>query len=99
MTVQRLRDAAQLMRNRANAAVPSPWEAVEGANGSWWVERPNTADIAIDLHRENAVHIAGMHPDVARAVADLLDAELDHPFGPSEQAITLAEVYLGDDPR
>ena len=74
MSAETLRRAAALMRERAEAAVLSPWEAVEGASGHWWVEHPNTADIALDLHGENARHIASWHPAVALAVADWLEA-------------------------
>lgn len=109
MSSDLLRRAAALMRERAEAAVLSPWQAVEGASSSWWVECPNTADIALDLHGENARHIASWHPAVALAVADWLDsmasrAESRIALGGDEAAVwsherhalAVATAYLGE---
>lgn len=78
MSTEILREAAALMRERAKAAEPGPWESVQGSSGGWWVERPSTATIA-DIDNDysgnpgaDAEHIASWHPAVALAVADWL---------------------------
>jgi hypothetical protein len=81
MSADLLREAAQAIREAAEAASPGPWTAVEGASGDWWVERPHLGDVAIDLHRENARHIALMDPTVALAVADLFATAATHQVG------------------
>jgi hypothetical protein len=53
----------------ARAATSGPWSAVEGSSGAWWVELPNLGDVALDLHGENARHIARHDP--ARVLADV----------------------------
>lgn len=104
MSAETLRRAAGLMRERAEAAALGPWEAVEGASGAWWVERPNTADIAIDLHGEYARHIASWHPAVALAVATWLNSHADiHALRTCDErlvvpcpALAAARAYLGE---
>ena len=101
MSADRLREAARVLRERAEAATPGPWRSVQGASGDlWWVELPNTADVALDLHGENATYIATMHPGVGLALADWLDdiAALDGPSPhiPSERgAFRIADIILG----
>lgn len=51
----------------ARAATAGPWDAVEGLSGAWWVELRNLGDVALDLHGENARHIAAHDP--ARVLA------------------------------
>lgn len=82
MSVETLRRAAALMRERARFAVPAipggetndplPWEAsphgVHGMAGDW---------ICDSSGGERAEHIASWHPAVALDVANLLDTEAD----------------------
>jgi hypothetical protein len=105
MSAAILREAAALMRSRAEAATPGPWEAAQGASGGVWVEAPNTATIAdIDIdysgHPEaDGNHIASWHPAVALAVADWLNAcaLVKEVRAGSAQALALrvARAYLG----
>ena len=85
------------MRERAQAAVPGPWDdahrLVKGDGGRTWVAETSAP--------ESAPHVAGWHPCVALAVADLLDAEADWATGRpgyvSESAcVRIARTYLGD---
>jgi hypothetical protein len=70
-----LRQAARLMRERAEAATDSPWVVKRArpdmpayvAHEGWWV-------IASRTEQWDAEHIASWHPAVALAVADWLDA-------------------------
>lgn len=111
MTAETLRRAAALMRERAEAATGSPWRAVEGASFGWWVERPHLGDVALDLHGENARHIASWHPTVALAVAEWLEDEAERIPPHATHALTgggmeipieaapaviLARLYLGE---
>ena len=41
-------------------------------------------------------HIAAWRPEVALAVADWLDSELNHPFGPPEHAIAFCKAWRGE---
>jgi hypothetical protein len=99
-----LRRAASLMRQRAEAATPSPWEQT-GDLGSEWddiVDAPGTNGIVADADTsdENAAHIASWHPDAALAVADWLGKYVDcypHVFG-YQDALKVANAYLGDQP-
>ena len=109
MSADLLREAAAKMRERAEAATPGPWRVgAEGSEGSR--VNPATGDKREDSHwiasvngrvqpedGYNAAHIASWHPAVALAVADWLDAEDTHQFGPTEHAITVARAYLGRD--
>jgi len=93
--VTELRDAARLMRERAQAATSGPWETPPECPGeiTYGYRREGSSHIAtwiatIDVSDEdiseaelgaNAEHIASMHPGVALAVADWLDRFAD-PF-------------------
>ncbi|MEV1013714.1 hypothetical protein AB0I89_23475 [Micromonospora sp. NPDC049801] len=100
--VELLREAARLMRERANAATPSPWTATSNRSieapagcrgrvvasvGAYECGWPSTAD---------AQHIASWDPMSALAVADLLDtfAEYDWSDERHRAALTLARRYL-----
>jgi hypothetical protein len=87
MTAELLREAAALMRERAEAATPGPWHpATTGVEcGDHWsvieypamnpVARVPSDDGSNDDQREpDARHIASWHPAVALAVADVLDS-------------------------
>lgn len=111
MSAETLRKAAALMRERAEAATPGPWEHdpvvaylyVEQQAGAY-------ADVAVDTdgRREDSVHIASWHPAVALAVADWLDSlgTLAETLGVQEMsmasqgnyahALTVATAYLGE---
>ena len=84
-----LRRAAKLMRERAEAATPGPWECAGGGDITHglqvveggirradWVASVDTGDgdlAAAGTDESNALHIASWHPLVAPAVADWLD--------------------------
>jgi hypothetical protein len=86
MSAEILREAAALMRERAEAATEGPWRVgAEGSEGSRvnprtgdkredsrWIASVNGRVQPEDGH--NAAHIASWHPAVALAVADWLDA-------------------------
>lgn len=97
---QTLRRAAEKLRGIANAATEGPWAT--GKSGmSVWVESAagdlfvaDTGDRGNQFAEADAAHIAAMHPRVAVAVADWLDAEADCHEGAtavSEAACALAE--------
>jgi hypothetical protein len=78
--VEEIRRAAALMRERAQAATPGPWDVMQDAVlGQHDCEDPNcwlfVADVDHDDEKghANQRHIASWHPAVALAVADLLD--------------------------
>lgn len=83
MSAEKLREAARLMRERAEAAKGSPWEFSEepGRWSSEWAIFSADAghDFAMCESDDDAAHIASWHPAVALAVADWLDdaAHLD----------------------
>lgn len=107
MSADVLRRAAALMRERAGAATPGPWTyepAGESECGEpnccyeYWHDRvwgDGVVQAEID-DAGNAQHIASWHPVVALAVADWLDSEFSHPFGPTAEAIDVARAYLGE---
>jgi hypothetical protein len=97
---EELRQAAKLMRERAEAATEGPWRAkrhrdrrsyVSSCSGACW-------DVAYPL-TEDARHIAGMHPGVALAVADWLDRLADPVYcyspGEYDAALNIARAYHG----
>src|SRR5690606_5815154 len=75
---EQMREAARLMRERATASTSGPWFA-DGADvlhlhgeEQWGIAE--TLDIySPEREAANAAHIAGWHPGVALAVADMLD--------------------------
>ncbi len=110
MSADVLRRAATLMRERAEAATPGPWQT----HGQWvrqkmtW-DQPSEfvvsgcADAGIQRQRADAAHIASWHPAVALAVADWLDDVAT--FGtPTDghlrpclvPALAVARAYLGE---
>ena len=86
-----LRSAAKLMRERASAATPGPWEYVNdfdithgyeinehGRAQANWIATVDAGDDELDeagMLPLNAAYIASMHPAVALAVADWLENE------------------------
>ena len=92
MSAETLRRAAALMRERAEAACPSPWRLGEHSElGPYEVwgndDRWNASEVATTLTRlnrngtpsaaPNAAHIASWHPAVALTVASWLDGTAD----------------------
>lgn len=91
-----LRQAAHLMRERANAATPGPWEVGTEVDGVYAGKRtvvrtPKTRLMTLDQTRPhdwkhgeaNAEHIAAWHPAVALAVAGWLWAvAIDEEYEP-----------------
>ncbi len=81
MSAQRLRDAAKVLRGRAEAATPGPWIAEYSKKSGHCVidaESRNALDsVARATHFRDvgdATFIATMHPGVALALADWLDS-------------------------
>lgn len=108
MSAEVLRQAASLMRERAEAARDitgaSDWH-VGGLDhfGDYFV-RSSGGRVASQMVEEEAEHIASWHPAVALAVADVLSLAADHAAGRGnacgscvEFAETLARAYLGGD--
>lgn len=67
MSAARLREAARVLRERAEAATPGPWEMFRDPIGIH-VESGGERGLIAD-----AVYIATMHPGVGLALADWLD--------------------------
>lgn len=94
MSAQRLRDAAKVLRERAEAATPGPWRAMEYDNypGDEGVALLGSASTVTGSHMIGYFHVgeqaqmeadgaiaATMHPGVALVLADWLDvAGADH---------------------
>lgn len=104
MTADVLRQAAALMRERAEGATPGPWwqsgawfdddgtpmpMVGYGSTGADWVARTR------DWSKGDAKHIALWHPAVALAVADWLDYEASW-SAPPTHALAVARAYLGE---
>ena len=113
--VEELREAARLMRERAEAATPGPWRVVPGICGgetySSVIGTHGGADDArtwlmatgLGCREADAGHAASWHPLPALAVADLLEGQADM-LGAgcpvNPQMLTIARAYLGTgDPR
>lgn len=107
MSADLLREAAALMRSRADlaeASWPSPWtyskresEVHHSGPGPWGYDRPYVSS-ADGWHADE--HIASWHPAVALAVADWLDAQAERVEAGfcgkvGSQAIAVATAYLG----
>jgi hypothetical protein len=100
MSAELLRQAATILRERAEDANPGPWSADRNAVRTGRDALALTYDIHFgndhDQTRKDAAYIATMHPGVGLALADWLDAEFAHDFGPGEHAIELARLIVGD---
>lgn len=93
-----LREAAELMRQRAQAATVGPWDWAE--DGLVWANRLGDP-VSGSTEVEDAEHIASWHPTVALAVAHWLDIQAgglergqDH-TADTLQALKVARAYLG----
>jgi hypothetical protein len=101
MSAARLREAAALMRSRAEAVrtgadEPDMWfGADEIVDEFMWGDQPQHGDVKAD-----AEHIASWHPVVALAVADLLDMAATHQVGftpvARERILAVVDAYLAD---
>lgn len=107
MSTERLRHAAALMRERAEAAQSGAWEVSREDRGlmpEWGIYSTDAGhDFALVEDEDSAAHIASWHPAVALAVADWLEAtaarmDLKHNHGwrGSRQALAVARAYLGE---
>ena len=80
MSANRLREAARVLRERAEVATPGPW-TVAGPykSGALYLANDDigatVAKFETPRRDENVRFIATLHPGVALALADLLDAE------------------------
>jgi hypothetical protein len=111
VSAQELRDAAALMRKRAQAARAGRWAADGDEVAAHW----SLGDVEVAVCRgsidegneANAEHIASWHPAVALAVADWLEATaaendssdalafLNFAGADAQAALTVARAYLG----
>lgn len=101
MSAQRLRDAAKVLRERAEAVPESPWYAVH-LNGEHLYMNPDDHTWVVDSgpsficdlngdhagRAEVATYIATMHPGVALALAEWLDAAARE-----EDAFECGDIY------
>lgn len=110
---QELREAAKLMRERAGTQPETAWLVVPPEPDPPGVIKGGLAKIVTaDVPEwvvarclpDAAAHIAGMHPGVALAVADWLDAAADQAamleaqhawMSPESHALKVARAYLG----
>jgi hypothetical protein len=105
VTAELLREAAALMRTRAETASGGPWSADEddtSAFNEWAIWSPSAGhDFALVETGHDAEHIASWHPAVALAVADWLDevhADLstyNATTTRAKHAFAVARAYLG----
>ena len=99
--VETLREAAGLMRRRAQAAIEGPWEAIHDEDTGdvsvrpvdddpdFYIEVASTTQWPDHLDRSpTGDHIASWHPAVALAVADWLEATAS---GLSPERMSLSE--------
>lgn len=110
MSAELLREAAALMRERADSATTGPWKfphrgfpgVVTSRAGNLWSSSGKGRCGQIN-HEPDAEHIASWHPAVALAVADLLDQFARAAIGttsygdlPFEDNVAdIARAYLG----
>lgn len=107
MSADVLRQAAALMRSRAEAAtgVAHHWRVARNSKpGAGFVACGGVhiavTDEALTGGPSNAEHIASWHPAVALAVADWLDREADYADVRgivAPPALAVATAYLGTD--
>lgn len=103
MSAERLREAAALMRARAESIPAGPWE--KEFSDVIRTDVPFGSDgylVAETATVERANYIASWHPLVAFAVADVLDLAAqwaeDHPGSwppASKAALVVANAYMG----
>ena len=111
MSAQRLRDAAKVLRELAEAATPGPW--YQGRDGQYESLRDvysqrepdddDSHDIATYIWSDaDAAYIATMHPGVALALADWLEHQSGYRRGEhvwsTDNALRVADLILGATP-
>jgi hypothetical protein len=110
MSAEVLREAAALMRERAEYATTGPWTTPEPEDEYWGPRdvvgpgEPGFRYLICERAGNDAEHIASWHPAVALAVADWLErcvrllADGRSCYGPEvESALAVANAYLGSD--
>jgi hypothetical protein len=107
--IARIREAARLIRQRAEAATEGPWESLDGGDRlvAWKLDPSGRFDDDFDYvvdepiaNAANAEHIASWHPGVALAVAALLNSLADlYAAGiaePQPLPMAIVRAYLGE---
>lgn len=98
MSAARLREAARVLRERAEAATPGPW-MVDGsqvyptAHGAPLVAATRTHSLS---DTPDAAYIATVDPLVALALADWLDDTADMAKYHARHALAVADAILGE---
>lgn len=85
VSAQRLREAAKVLRERAEETTPGPWSTVAGASNVWRFPDQGTPTVVVSgngahghhVKLTDAEYIATMHPDVGLALADALEQLAD----------------------
>lgn len=109
MSAERLREAAALLRERAEAATPGPWHVDPETHRFATIEGPHVRHsapnytTAVITHGwdSNVEYIATMHPGVGLALADWLDSIAEwiegRPFSTptNSHALAVADQILG----
>lgn len=99
MSTDRVREAAKVLRERAEAATPGPWEIQQGTptmgGGTWTLRTAGQPGIRLGVHEYqhgpgNADYIATVHPGVGLALADWLTYEA---AVLEDEGTTLGDVY------
>lgn len=99
MSADRLREAAALLRERAEETHDGPWDHVVGASGDTaWVERRNIETVVETHDIGTSAYIATMHPPVALALADWLDTAGADEWAHGPHCLTPCDD-CDDDPR
>ena len=103
MSADRLREAAALLRERAEETHDGPWDHVVSASGDHsWVERRNIETIVETRDIGTSAYIAMMHPPVAKAFADWLDhaaeaSDYGEVWPDTREPLAVADAILGGD--
>jgi hypothetical protein len=82
-----IREAAALMRQRAEWANEGPWERGRDWAGTYTIDADSIGTLGQGFVGTDAIHIASWHPTVALAVADWLsDIATRHEPDPNAEA-------------